>query len=496
MHIFAQNQKSTMKAKSASSTRPVRAFTGQSREASSILPMQRRIGNQAVHRLLQTNVEELEVSATSTASPHFAHDFSRIPLHANARTRLQAKLTVNAQGDIYEQEADRIADQVLCMPEPKLQRACACGGGRLKRRKEKGAHEQLRTKRVQALGTRGTEVPPSVHEVLRSAGQPMDAVTRTFFEPRFGHDFSQVRVHTGTAANETTKAVNAKALTVGKNIVFGAGEYSPASSKGRRLLAHELTHVVQQNQRIAPSIIQRQCSDPEFCTAYATTAEAVSEEAWLRTYFLPSMNLKFGTEVHDLWESFLSRAPGASLTRRVFATASNPIEESFATSSAVEDDQEAVLDLVVSRLSRFPGGRLRPHAYTVVSLTNFLSASEMNDRPINFSNPFSKAGNIAGGIGSSAAGPDFRKIARANVVLEKIPLIGNSGYIYFKLVPLYEVYDAVDLCPGQCGSPAEQIFTIPLSRLEAMGRAFDVPYVVKFQPEPETRREPYANLPL
>ncbi len=331
---------------------------------------------------------------------------------------------------------------------------------------------------------------------LRGTGWPLPKSTRAFFEPRFGRDFTGVRIHTGPRAADTARAVNARAFTLGRDIVFGSGQFAPDTHGGRRLLAHELAHVVQQNQRMGPAKIQRQCSDPDFCTPYATTAEAVSEEAWLRTYFLPLMNLKFGTEVHDLWESFLSRTPGATLTRRVFSTAGNPIEDSFATSSAVEDDQEAVLDLVVSRLSRFPGQRLRPHTHTVASLTNFLSAREMNNRPINFSNPFSKAGNIAGGIGSSAAGPDLRKIARANVVLEKIPLIGNSGYIYFELVPFYEVLDAVDFCPGQCGSPAEQIFTIPLSRLEATGRAFDMPYVVRFQPEPETRREFYASLPL
>ena len=154
------------------------------------------------------------------------------------------------------------------------------------------------------------------------------------------------------------------------------------------------------------------------------------------------------------------------------------------------------LPWVAGRLSRFPGGKLTPHAYTIASLSNFLSPSEMNNRPINFSNPFSKAGNIAGGIGSSDAGPDSRAIQRANVVLQKVPLVGNSGYIYLELVPHYEVLDAVDLCPGQCGSPAEQAFTIPLSRLEAVGAAYDVPYVVRFQPEPETKRVFFSSLPL
>src|SRR5206468_10924437 len=91
--------------------------------------------------------------------------------------------------------------------------------------------------------------PPVVHEVLRSPGQPLDPGTRAFMEPRFGHDFSLVRVHTGTQASASTRAVDALAYTVGHDIVFGVDTYAPRTSQGRRVLAHELTHVVQQSHR-------------------------------------------------------------------------------------------------------------------------------------------------------------------------------------------------------------------------------------------------------
>jgi hypothetical protein len=91
------------------------------------------------------------------------------------------------------------------------------------------------------------EVPPIVHDVLRSPGQPLDPEARTFFEPRFGQDFSQVRVHTDMRSAGSARAVSALAYTVGRNVVFAAGHYSPATSTGRKLLAHELTHVVQQS---------------------------------------------------------------------------------------------------------------------------------------------------------------------------------------------------------------------------------------------------------
>jgi hypothetical protein len=91
-------------------------------------------------------------------------------------------------------------------------------------------------------------VAPIVHDVLRSPGQPLDAETRAFMEPRFGHDFSRVRVHTDAKAAQSAKAVNALAYTVGRDVVFGAGQYAPQSQAGRRLMAHELTHAVQQSQ--------------------------------------------------------------------------------------------------------------------------------------------------------------------------------------------------------------------------------------------------------
>lgn len=96
-----------------------------------------------------------------------------------------------------------------------------------------------------------SRVPPIVHEVLRSPGQPLDNNTRTFMQSRLGHDFSQVRVHIDSRAAESARAVNALAYSIGHQVIFGAGRYAPNTSAGQRLLAHELTHVVQ--QRTAPA---------------------------------------------------------------------------------------------------------------------------------------------------------------------------------------------------------------------------------------------------
>jgi Domain of unknown function (DUF4157) len=128
-----------------------------------------------------------------------------------------------------------------------LQRKCDCGqhtvagGGCSECEKKKSTLQRKASNSEPA-----NEVPPIVHEVLGSPGQPLDATTRAFMEPRFGHDFSHVRVHTDARAAESAQAVNALAYAVGRNVVFGAQQYAPTSSVGRKILAHELTHVVQQ----------------------------------------------------------------------------------------------------------------------------------------------------------------------------------------------------------------------------------------------------------
>ena len=84
-------------------------------------------------------------------------------------------------------------------------------------------------------------------QALEGGGSPLSQATRAFFEPRFGVDFSPVRVHTDARAAHTTRAVHARAFTLGPHIAFGTGQYAPHSPAGRQILAHELTHVVQQN---------------------------------------------------------------------------------------------------------------------------------------------------------------------------------------------------------------------------------------------------------
>ncbi|HET7867091.1 MAG TPA: DUF4157 domain-containing protein [Burkholderiaceae bacterium] len=164
---------------------------------------------------------------------------------------LQPRLRLSQPGDALEQEADRIAAQVLRMSGPG-----AAGPGfdpapnhpvSIQRRCKACEEEQLQRKadatQPEGAGSSGLD---SVATTLRQGGRALDPATRAFFEPRFGADFSHVRIHTDSQAAASARAVNALAYTVGSDLVFDAGQYAPHRDSGRRLLAHELTHVLQQ----------------------------------------------------------------------------------------------------------------------------------------------------------------------------------------------------------------------------------------------------------
>lgn len=243
MRTLAQKPEATHQTPSANSTLLGRVNFGRHPGVTSPVHLQRALENSAAQRMSRTNAEEPELESAAGTSPHPAHDFSRIPAYNNAPVNIRAKLQVDSPGDAFEQEADRVAEQVLRMPAAQgVRRKCACG--------ESGTCKECNqeTPIVQRKATGhagGAEAPQIVSEVLRSPGRPLDAATRSFMEPRFGHDFSRVRVHTDARAAQSARAVNALAYTVGQNVVFDQGQYQPGTQDGKRLLAHELTHVAQ-----------------------------------------------------------------------------------------------------------------------------------------------------------------------------------------------------------------------------------------------------------
>jgi hypothetical protein len=176
-------------------------------------------------------------------------------------------LRIGEPNDCFEQEADQIADEVTSGRKAYwslsplntgalLQRKCACGGTA----GPTGECEECKKKKLQRkvdhAAANGGYAPHIVDEVIRSPGQPLDAASRVFFEPRFSYDFSGVRIHTDSKAAESAWNVHAKAYTVGNHIAFAGGRFAPATREGGVLLAHELAHVVQQNG--TPLALQRE----------------------------------------------------------------------------------------------------------------------------------------------------------------------------------------------------------------------------------------------
>lgn len=229
---------------------PGKSGYSQAQQHQQLAHLQQAYGNQAVLRMLnsQHSISDLVTLRPSQVYRRLQQKCAcggTCPRCQNAPL-VQTKLKISEPGDKYEQEADRIADEVMRMPEPSVQRQV-----------EPGEEEEMVRRKAIANSMSPlsqepdtSEVPVIVHEVLRSPGQPLDAATRFFMEPRFGHDFSQVQVHTDAKAATSARALNARAYTVGQTIVFGAGQYSPGTHVGYQLLAHELTHTLQQQHRI------------------------------------------------------------------------------------------------------------------------------------------------------------------------------------------------------------------------------------------------------
>jgi len=366
--------------------------------------------------------------------------------------------------------------------EEEVQAKCKkCGEEKVQKQEEE---EAVQTKK----GGAESQVNSSVQSQLsnyRGKGNALAPKVKGQMEGAFGNNFSKVRIHTGDYAQSMTKSMHAQAFTNGHDIYFNKGKYNPESLAGKHLLAHELTHTIQQKGQ--EGVVQKQdensCSDSDYCTPYPTTREAINAEAWLMVTLLPLMNATFGSDVHDLWRDYLRRTPASGLTPRIFR--SGDIVDSFADSWFTSWDLDKIMQRVKTNFysTSFSPSSLTSGVTHIEPLSTFISAPILNSRAINYSNLATRAGNIAGGISSSAAGLDYRKIVDGEVHITKheLPLIGH-GYYSIDITANYEVGDALDFCPGGCGSPLEANFTVPLSRLEAGGQAYDQPFKVFFTP--------------
>jgi hypothetical protein len=301
---------STSKQAPTHSTHLARPFGWVTLDQANIL--QRSIGNQATLRLRAQRAKNLtghepnghnepEAEPASLTSqrtgPGVSWDFSKIPVFPPGQPNrlatpsppsryplsgiIQSKLIVRSSlavgeaNDPLEHEADGVADRVMRMPDPvPVAQTVPPHIGRKSGTSEEGDKQALRPKReagkvfqseaqekrqpktIAQPARHTAEAPPIVNDVLRQEGQPLDGATRAFFEPRFGYDLSPVRVHADGRAATAADAVQARAYSVGTDIVFGSGEYQPATTGGKHLLGHELAHTMQQSGG-RPSALRR-----------------------------------------------------------------------------------------------------------------------------------------------------------------------------------------------------------------------------------------------
>lgn len=184
-----------------------------------ILALQRDAGNQVVGRLLQPGVE-----------------------HPNL---IQTKVAVNQPGDQFEQEAEKVTDQVLHSPaRPKRPGKAGAGYAVSSQIQQMGTGRRNDAANQISGVTSGRE--NLLNALSRDGGGSLPESTQAFMESRFGQDFSQVRLHNGLRAAEMARSLRARAFTIGQHVVFGANQFRPETIAGKHLLAHELTHVVQQ----------------------------------------------------------------------------------------------------------------------------------------------------------------------------------------------------------------------------------------------------------
>lgn len=482
----------------------------------------------------------------------------------------QAKLTVNAPGDSYEQEADSVASAVVnkSTAGPVLQHKkisslqrlatsaeeekLGTNDARMARDKEiqekpmqlapaepeKEKQEEIQKagipekeqeeavqkkdapkpeeeeKPVQAKsGAAPSAAPAHVASKIASTaggGQALPAKALKEMSGSFGADFSNVRIHKDGDAAGMNKELNAQAFTHGSDIYFNEGKFDPESHSGKFLLAHELTHVVQQG--MANGDVQKKdgglqlqpvpgsgaaaggtsCGkNPDcpntFCEPFPNRTAALLARAATEDLLLAGISRAVNPRVVPLWKQYID---GGAAPQDLSAKFGADFMTSRTTADTTAFLVSSLRAALISSLPSFPSGAnvmkvdipsLIPAA--VAEIDTDKAANEMNFNVIG-----EVPGNIAGGIGKTQASCpvgakpspfDDARIATGNATLIKI---GDAVTV----IPVisYEVKDTIDLCPGNCGAAIEMGATIPLSKMEVSGISGDVPFTVKFPSMP------------
>ena len=432
-----------------------------------------------------------------------------------SRKLLQKKLVIGASNDPLEQEADRVADQVLTSPSPSTPRIQRFTG---------------------QFGEQAGAAPVSVDRVLASSGRPLEPTLRQSMEQRFSQDFSQVRVHTDAQAAVSAQEVSADAYTAGQNVVFAAGRFAPESQQGQRLLAHELTHVVQQcaadtadvadqstirrqsvsDEKELRNDFKRLADAPEqevreqlralgnrpgtgpvfskpdcptnFCNPFANVDVARKDLVLTAPVLLAGIAKIVSPRVVPLWGQYLFGGASPQNLTSSFGKDFTASQTTLATAIFI---REQIATEIKGKHPAILGSATSVTVDLTPRMGKTLAAIDNSNSPhaMNFNVIGEIAGNIAGGIGKDqlktkvGAQPSPFNDNRTAAISATLTRTKRGIKVNPDIV--FTVHDTIDLCPGNCGALTEQDATIPMSRFEATGLSGDVPFEINF-PAPAT----------
>jgi hypothetical protein len=415
---------------------------------------------------------------------------------ADKRAAASAGLTVSDPSDPAEREAERVADHVMRTAE----------------------QVPLDPGHTVHSGDSSRGGPATAIDGTFGGGQPIAADAREFMEARFGRKLDTVRIHTDANAGELARQVSAKAFTVRDHVFFAAGEYRPNETSGRRLLAHELTHVAQQGGSVqtdgAPTAYRQMgesassdadlaaereygdkgapkattCGSPSwcpagFCSPYRSEELAKYYRSKNAPWLLAGISAAVDSRVVPLWREYVwGGSPPKDLTAEFGAD--------FTASPTTRQTTTFLRNELQARLTASPPFVARSGRVSL-DIAGLIpgAIAELGDpaavHQMNFNKPRDVPGNLAGGIGTdqkacpAGAQPspfNDERHAHGTVELDR----GSDRQVTVTPAIRYTVKDTIDLCPGDCGAPLEQIATVPLSQFEATGISGDVPFTVEF----------------
>ena len=435
---------------------------------------------------------------------------------------LQTKLSVGAVDDPLEKEADETADRVMRMPDHSfIQRKCQeCE--KEEKLQRKPANDDV-TPVIQTKSDSSPAVAESTASSIESStgkGSPLDQDTHAFMSSRFNSDFSGVNIHTNSEAVQWNQDLGARAFTMGSDIYFNQGQYHPYAEDGKRLLAHELTHVLQQKGNGTLNVQRQMVSEPKpdfvdqrdgaphattcgapsncpktFCQPYKSENLARSQRDKMMLVLQIGIGAAVNSRVVPLWSQYLM---GGSPPQDLSSKFGADFAASPTTASTTTFLVDALRQNLIASPPSFPAGL----AAVVVDLKSTIGSeiSAINTaggtNEMNFNYPSDIAGNLAGGIGDnqtacvSGAQPSPFNDERLATGIATVIKDGAGNLTVYPLIN-YTVKDTIDLCPGNCGTSKEQIATVPMSQFEATGISGDVPFTVNFSAAPPPFKIPH-----